>query len=326
MKWRTLLVAGMALHAAPALAVVDPPPSSASDGRMRTITYNKNNPVQLYAAPGASMRIQLGADEKVLSIVVSDQGTISPDEEPPPATGVAATLTGTAAGATGPKSPTSCDANMCRTVTGNFVYIKPLRELDPQPLFIQTERTDEAGKVEMVPYTFELLTRPGDLRVTTPHTAWGVTFTYPDRERAAAAAEWKKRKLAREAAARERLALNPPAPAAPELTANWRYGYRGAQVLQPDQAWDDGRTTFLRFDGNRRVPNVYRRLPDGHESIPAYAVEPDATGNTLRIARTETKWFIRDGDEAGCLFDLGPDPEGRTATKVASASLAGRKP
>ena len=276
--------------------------------------------------------------------MASDQGYISamPDDEAPEPSAVSATLGGNAASA--PKGPSSCDRNLCRNVAGNFVYLKPLRELDPQPLFIQAQRCREPGldpaqcgivpgsgqacvdvaRCEQVPYVFELLTRPGDLRANTPHTAWDITFTYPDREQAARAAEAKKQQDARMAAWRERQALKPPPPSAPAVSANWRYGYRGSQAVQPDEAWDDGRTTFLRFNGNRRVPNVYRRLPDGQEAIPAYAAEPDAAGVTLRIARTEAKWFIRDGDEAGCLFNVGPDPDGRTANTVASAAPAPR--
>ena len=322
MTVRTLLAASTALCATPALAVVDPPPSSPVDGRMRTIVYNRNNPVQLYAAPGASLRIELGADEKVLSIVVSDQGTIVPEEETQELASSASDRFTTPSQSGANKGPASCDANMCRTVTGNFVYLKPLRQLVPQPLFIQTERTDESGKAEMVPYTFEVLTRPGDLQASTPNTAWGVTFTYPEREKAAKLAEAQRKRAAWLAAARERAALTPPPNAAPDATANWRYGYRGDAATMPDEAWDDGRTTFLRFNGNRRVPNVYRRLPDGKESIPAYAVEPDAGGNTMRIAHTDTKWFIRDGDVAGCLFDLGPDPKG-AATPAGKLGLAG---
>lgn len=329
MKARTLLFLATALHAVPALAVVDPPVASKADGRMRVIVYSRTNPVKLYAAPGASLRLQLGADEKVVRIVVSDQGTLSPDDEPAPApTGVAAALAsgGTAAGAAA-RGPASCDANLCRDVAGNFVYIKPLRELDPQPMFIQTERTLPDGRTEMVPYTFELLTRAGGQEAGTPHTAWDVTFTYPDREKAARAAEWRKRHdeqmAAARIAAREKAALTPPPPAAPELTANWRYGYKGSAAVAPDEAWDDGRTTFLRFNGNRRVPNVYRRLPDGKESVPTWTTEADATGATMRIAHTDAKWWIRDGDEAGCLFDLGPDPEGRTSATVASLAAPG---
>ena len=121
--------------------------------------------------------------------------------------------------------------------------------------------------------------------------------------------------------------MRPPSPSAPGVTANWRYGYRGSEAVRPDQAWDDGRTTFLRFNGNRRVPNVYRQLPDGHEGLASYATEPDAGGTVLRISRTETKWFIRDGDAAGCLFNVGSDPDGKTAATDASvATPLGARP
>ena len=321
------LAAATALHAASALAAVDPPAASKLDHRMRIIPYDRNNPVQLYAAPGAALRIQLGADEEVVRIVVSDQATLVPEEDPPSAATVATTVNATVGSNAAPKGPASCDPNLCRDVMGNFVYLKPLRPLHPQPLFIQTKRcAADTGRCEMVPYTFELLTRPGDPKLTVPDAAWNVTFTYPERERAARVAERRKAHAARVADWRERQALQPAPPAAPKRDDNWHYGYRGSAAVQPDEAWDDGRTTFLRFNGNRRVPNVYRRLPDGREGIPAYATEPDATGIILRIARTEAKWFLRDGDAAGCLFNVGPDPEGRTATTVASADPAGTRP
>lgn len=323
MTLRTLLTAATMLHAVPALAAIDPPAASQLDHRMRVIPYNRNNPVQLYAAPGASLRIQLGADEEVVRIVVSDQATIAPEPEAPEPGG-ASTVSSTVGGpASGPKGPASCDPNLCRDVAGNFVYLKPLRALNPQPLFIQTKWcSPDTARCEMVPYAFELLTRPGDPKVTAAAAAWDVTFTYPERDRAARIAAQRKAQAAWAAAWRERQALLPPSPAAPAFTSNWLYGFRGSDAVQPDEAWDDGRTTFLRFNGNRRVPNVYRRLPDGHEGIPAYATEPDVGGTILRIARTEAKWFLRDGDAAGCLFNIGPDPDGKTAATVATLASA----
>jgi type IV secretion system protein VirB9 len=336
MKFRALLLGSSLLYAMPALAVVDPPAASKNDLRIRSIIYDANNPVEIYTVPGASLRLEFGADETIVQVIVSDQGTITPDpSDPPPAP---TSSIGTLANGT-PQIPPSCDNNLCRSIVGNFVYLKPLRELDPQPLFIQTQRVDAFGKPQMVPYTFELHTRVAELpQQPTPavqHAAvtsapaadpapkpvapsvWGVRFIYPLRAHEAAAAAWQQQKKAREEAAREAASIAHPVVDMPDAAANYRYGYRGAAAVQPDLAWDDGRSTFLRYNGNRRVPNVYSQLPDGHESIPASAPEPDATGNTLRIAHTETKWFIRDGDEAGCLFDLGPDPDGKTSTTVA---------
>ena len=327
MTLRTLLAAATMLHAPPALAAIDPPAASGLDQRMRVVPYSRSNPVQLYAAPGASLRIQLGGDEEVVHIVVSDQATLTPEEDVPPAGGATTVSSALGTPSPGQKGPASCDPNLCRSVAGNFVYLKPLRALDPQPLFIQTKRcAADTGKCEMVPYTFELLTKPGDPKLTAAAAAWDVTFTYPDRDKAARLAEQRKAYAARLAAWRERQALRPPAPSAPGVTANWRYGYRGSEAVRPDQAWDDGRTTFLRFNGNRRVPNVYRQLPDGHEGLASYATEPDAGGTVLRISRTEAKWFIRDGDAAGCLFNVGSDPDGKAAATVASAAPLGARP
>jgi type IV secretion system protein VirB9 len=313
---RAALLATTLLYSAPALAAIDPPAASPADGRIRSLVYDPNNPVEIYTAPGMSLRLEFGADEEVVDagIVVSDQDTIAPDPAaPPPITTVSNPMAGQ-----GPKIPSTCDFNMCRSVSGNIVYLKPVRPLDPQPLFIQTKRTNAKGVAEMVPYTFELFTKPvADKDGKPVPMVWGVRFTYPERAKQAQAAAWAKQRSASEATARDLAGLAHPVPNAPTADANFRYGYRGAASVQPDQAWDDGRTTFLRFNGNRRLPNIYNLLPDGQESIPASAPEPDAGGNTLRIARTEAKWFLRDGDEAGCLFDLGPDPDGRTAATVA---------
>jgi len=302
--------------AGPALAAIDPPPAGNADARIRVVIYDPNNPVEIYTVPGESLRLEFGADETLVDggIVVSDQDTIAPDPTAPPPV---ATVSTNPLGGRANQIPPSCDANLCRSVSGNIVYIKPVRPLDPQPLFIQTQRTNALGVREMVAYTFVLSTRPLDQNGKAPPTVWGVRFVYPERVKQQAAAAWKQKQAAWIATAHQNAALAHPVANTPPPNANWRYGYRGSASVQPDQAWDDGRTTFLRYNGNRRVPNIYSQLPDGHESIPASAPEPDETGITLRIARTETKWFLRDGDEAGCLFDLGPDPDGRTSTTVA---------
>lgn len=334
MNMRAALLASSLLYAAPALAFVDPPAASPDDKRIRQVTYDPNNPVEIYAVPGASLRLEFGADETIAAIIASDQGTIRPDPNyPPPVATVSTAIAGT--GASQPPAPASCDPNLCRAIYSNIVYIKPLRPLDPQPLFIQTERQDANGKPQTVAYTFELLTRPIDLpgRLTpavtpaaasngTPPvgpTVWGVRFVYPDRVKQAQAVAWLRQKHAADAAAQQAAELARSNGSVPGDNANWRYGYRGAASVQPDQVWDDGRSTFLRYNGNRHVPNIYNKLPDENSpTIPAEGITPDETGTTIKLAGTNTKWFIWGGKlAAGCLFDLGPDPEGRTATTVA---------
>lgn len=312
---RALLLATSLLTAAPALAAIDPPAASKDDARIRTVIYDPANPVQIHTTPGASLRLEFGADEDIVQVIPSDQDILAPDPNAPQLP-VAQASAGLAPGqANQPQLPPSCDPNMCRSVWGNIVYIKPIRALDPQPLFIQTKRTLANGKTEMVPYTFELSASMADPHDKKP--VWGVRFTYPERVKAAQVAAWLWRKQKAEDDAKNLASMAQPASVVPGAQANFRYGYRGANSLRPDETWDDGRTTYLRFNGNRRLPNVYSVLPDGKETLSASSTEPDPSGNTLKIAGTGQKWWLRDGDQVGCLFDIGPDPQGRTAATVA---------
>ncbi len=336
------------LAAVPALATVDPPEASKLDTRMRTVIYDPNNPVLLPASPGVSLRLILGGDEHVERVIVSDQTIISPDpdeDEAPPRSTVVAAIDGVntaltskpaqGGGGQTTKAPV-CDANLCVDIMGNFIYLKPKRFLSNQPMFIQTSRTDPiTGRKVMVPYAFELVaddpdaTKPAVVNASaTDHgqakTMWSVTFAFPARERAERLAEARKAAVVRFAAARERRAMLPPLVPGPAATDNHRYGYKGSVAVKPDDGWDDGRTTFLRFNGNRRLPNIYEKGPDGKPTLARWATEPDATGATLRVSGTETVWTLRDGDEAGCVINGGRDPDGRTAPTVSPFAGAGR--
>lgn len=349
---RALLAMGIAtampmatvLCAATARAEIDPPSpvtkaGTSKDGRVRVVTYDRDNPTVLTTAPGASISIQFGGDEVIEKVVASDQGTWAPEEEfvPSAAQTVADRSGGGGSGGsagtrmdTG-KSPASCDPNMCRSLTVNFLYLKPLRMLDPQPLHVLTKRCPGDGKpCEMVPYTFTLVTKEaptGDPRIAVQTAAWDVRFVYPERDRAAKAAAWRAGRDRWRQRQQERAELTPPPPAGPTWGDNRRYGYRGSGAVMPDSngVWDDGRTTFLRFSGVRRVPNVYRELPGGKEGTTPYATEADATGTTIRIAGVGHKWIVRDGDEAGCVFPEPSSLANRSPATVAGVFGEGRR-
>lgn len=324
---RPLLAALLAGVALPALALDAPTPSPA-DKRLRSVVYSPNQVVPFFTAVGATARIQLGAGEEVRGVLVSDQAALGGEPEPEEAD---AQMVSTSGGRQANPGAASCDRNLCRSVIGNFVYLRPLRELAPQPLFLQTQHCDAAGKCENVPYALELVTRPGDLTERTENTYYGLAFTYPAREdaarrRAAAerAAKWRERQ---EKLAEQRAMAPLPTPVSYAAAGafgvageNWRYVWQSEPemrfALAPDEVWDDGRSTFLRFNGMRRVPNVYTRNPDGTKTLLNVAAEPGLTGTVLRIGRTAPMFVLEDGRYIGAIHNAGPDPEGRGSLTV----------
>lgn len=334
MSLRIALSAFVLTAAASLPALAAEPAPCADDTRIECITYRPNEVVHLKAAPGETLRIQLGDGEHVAGLFVSDQRTIGNE----PTEQASANQQVAEGGSSGRIA--SCDPNLCRSVVANFVYIMPRRDLTAQPFFLQMEWCDPTGKCQPVPYAFELSTIPAakpsgrdvasagniipaDATVSAPAPKpyYGVRFTYPKRE----ADEMKREKEAKAAAWRaahpEALRRKRAVPVA-QVPMNDHYLYRGDPSVKPDKVWDDGRSTFIRFNGLRRVPNVYAYLPDGTETNGfGYASEPDETGTTLRIGKIAARWCVRDGEKVtGCIFNWGSDPEGRSSPTVASVT------
>jgi type IV secretion system protein VirB9 len=321
---RRLLAASVALPlawGAPAAAAEAPTPAGA-DPRVRVIAYDPQQVVKLYAAPGATLTIQLAPGETVAGLPVSDQTLL---DQPEPAGPGPLTLAG------GPVAPSeragagrgaSTDRNLFTAVRGNFVMLKALRDLDPQPLFIIGRSTDPStGKEVLRAYTFELSTREGPLTAETPDTYYLVRFTYPAEERAAAAAAAAARRQAASAAAetrrralaerqaRERLVLA-STHAATSGVMNWNYDGQGDRALAPAEMWDDGQSTFLRFPGNRRMPAIFSVLADGREAAVNYSAN---TAGLITIHQTNGSFRLRDGGLVLCIFNRAFDPTGRNA-------------
>ncbi|MCG7362472.1 TrbG/VirB9 family P-type conjugative transfer protein [Roseomonas sp. ACRSG] len=318
---RRLLAVSVALPlawGAPAAAVEAPAPAGA-DPRVRVIAYDPQQVVKLYAAPGATLTIQLAPGETVAGLPVSDQTLLDPPE--PAGPGPLALAGGPAPSErAGAGRGASTDRNLFTAVRGNFVMLKALRDLDPQPLFIIGRSTDQTtGKEVLRAYTFELSTREGPLTAETPDTYYLVRFTYPAEERAAAAAaaaarrqavnaaaETRRRALA-ERQARERLVLA-STHAAISGVMNWNYDGQGDRELAPAEVWDDGQSTFLRFPGNRRLPAIFSVLADGREAAVNYSAN---TAGLVTIHQTNGSFRLRDGGLVLCIFNRAHDPTGR---------------
>jgi type IV secretion system protein VirB9 len=318
---RVLLAASVALPlswGAPAIAGETPTPAG-PDPRVRVIAYDPQQVVKLYAVPGATLTIQLAPGEIVAGLPVSDQSLLDTPEPaglgPLALAGGPAPSERTAAG-----RGASTDRNLFTAVRGNFVMLKPLRELDPQPLFIIGRSTDPiTGQEVMRAYTFELSTRTGPLTAEAPNTYFLVRFTYPAEERAAAAAAAAARREASAAAAetrrrevagrqaRERLQLA-GTNAATSDAMNWNYDGQGDRELAPAEVWDDGQSTFLRFPGNRRVPAIFSILADGREAAVNYSTN---TAGVITIHQTSSAFRLRDSGLVLCILNRAHNATGR---------------
>jgi type IV secretion system protein VirB9 len=320
---QVILAATVALPlrwAMPAAAQEVPAPAG-DDPRVRVIAYNPQHVVKLYAAPGATLTIQLAAGETVAGLPVSDQTLLDrpePDGPGPLAAAAGPVPSERAAAGRG----ASTDQNLFTAVRGNFVMLKPLRDLDPQPLFIIGRSTDPTtGREVMRPYVFELSTRQGPLTADAPDTYYLVRFSYPDEERAAAAAaaaarrqeataaaETRRRERA-ERQARQRLRLADNGAATPG-TMNWHYDGQGDRALAPAEVWDDGQSTFLRFPGNRRVPAIFSVLADGREAAVNYSA---STTGLITVHQTGPALRLRDGGLVLCILNRAHEAAGRNA-------------
>lgn len=189
---------GALLATTSALALEEPTPGP-RDRRVRVVVYDPDDVVQIHAAPGSTVRVAVAPDEVVEALLVSDQSVMSGEVETTEAGAGEETQgqeQGRQTGGRDSACAASFDTNMYRSVCGPYIYIKPLRELEPQPVHLQTKRkcttpTDgTTPKCEWRAYQFELLTRPGPLTEATPNTLYSVRFDYPaDRAAEQAAAE-----------------------------------------------------------------------------------------------------------------------------------------
>lgn len=316
---RHLLAALIALPLAfntPASAGEAPAPG-ARDPRVRVIAYDAQQVVKLYAVPGATLTIQLSPGETVAGLPVSDQALLDTPEPAGPTGPVAM-----AGGLTQPSERAaagrgaSSDRNLFTAVRGNFVMLKPLRDLAPQPLFIIGKSLDPTtGRETMRAYTFELSTREGPLTADAPNTYYLVRFTYPAEESAEAAAAAKARHQATADAAAARRKEQEERQArlrlqSPQAAVNWNYDGQGDRDLAPAEIWDDGQSTFLRFPGNRRVPAIFSVLADGREAAVNYSAN---TVGLVTVQQTGPALRLRDGGLVLCIFNRSFDPVGRNA-------------
>ena len=272
----------LALLSASAWALKDPTPV-AQDPRVQTVPYDENNPVSLHLVAGNAAEVEISPDERITNVFLSDS------------------------------------SHLKKAISGNAVFFKALLALPPQPAFIESARPDGSKRIYRLitdarddapfgatPEGKSLVSLDGGSAGTggppSDQRPITVRFTYAADEakaKGAARAEAARQRQARAATrvAAARLAQ----PAAVVVNAHYEGQADAAaqEALAPDATWDDGQSTYFRFDGNRRLPVPYVLNPDGKEAVVDYTVKD----RTIIIHQTASRFRLRDGDLVLCIVN-----------------------
>lgn len=175
------------------------------------------------------------------------------------------------------------------TQRGNILFVKPL---EPNAETNMTVLTDKRI------YAFEL---SADIASSykSDDLAFRVRFIYPED--------------AEELQQKKKPSLKDYDPLSGADTSDWNfdYAYSGARRLRPEQAFDDGTFTYLKFEKQDITPAIFVVDEAGHESLINFNIQ----GDYLVIERVGRQFTLRDGDIATCIFNEDYAVESGTQTK-----------
>jgi type IV secretion system protein VirB9 len=178
------------------------------------------------------------------------------------------------------------------TKAGNGIFLKPAG-LAPETNIqvITTRRT----------YNFEIKLAPKG-----KPNYLNVRFRYPNEAHASSAAS---------EADQVRALLDAGSP-----VGNRKYTVQGSSGLAPVEAWDDGRTTFLRFRARSEIPAVY--ATGGDDDSLEQVTKPVTNDDVAQVPGVHRKLVLRSGDQVACVFNDGYEANvPRPATSTASPTV-----
>ena len=160
------------------------------------------------------------------------------------------------------------------TERGNILFVKPIaKDVATNMSVVTTKRI----------YFLELTDHaPKDGK-----QIFGVRFVYPDK--------MTNQRLRQEA---ERRAAFPNIFGIDKAKVNSNYSYSGDPDLRPSMMFDDGRKTFLRFEG--KVPAIFAVTSGDKETLRNFRKE----GAYVVLDGVERQYTLRDGDRWVCAFNL----------------------
>lgn len=180
---------------------------------------------------------------------------------------------------------------------GNILFLKPRENQPVTNISVVTTRRDGSTRS----YQMELTVRDGSVAVG-QNTYFYVKFRYPGDE-----AELRRQQAAARALANQaKEADNVLALHEAYGPRNWRYSAQGAQALEPQSVYDNGKVTTFAFVGNQEMPAIYMENSDGSESLVPKSVD----GNLVMVHAISRKFILRRSKDVLCVFNEAYDRVG----------------
>ena len=174
------------------------------------------------------------------------------------------------------------------TPVANHIFIKPKAQ---QAVTNMTVLTNSALGHHV--YNFELSAhwsqrgahpRPNDMM-------FQIRFLYPQQIKALKLAQQNQKQLKQ----RLNLTVTP-------TVKNQDYFYKGDESLKPESVFDDGRFTYITFNGKQDFPAVYTVGSDDKESLVNANINP-AFPYTIIVQRIAKQLVLRQSSKVLCLFN-----------------------
>ena len=168
----------------------------------------------------------------------------------------------------------------------NLLFVKPLEASAQTNMTVVTNRHT---------YLFDLVASPR------AKPLYMLRFTYPDPPPEEAGEQLAQNSLG-EASAIELAAATDPLAVLDPAMLNFKWEAEGQQELQPDDVYDDGRSTYLRWDQDRPVPAILIENYEGDEG----PVNSTVRGDTVIVDGVPRQIILRSGREKATLVNNGP--------------------
>ncbi|WP_029140120.1 TrbG/VirB9 family P-type conjugative transfer protein [Citromicrobium sp. JLT1363] len=168
----------------------------------------------------------------------------------------------------------------------NLLFVKPLSPSAQTNMTVVTNRHT---------YLFDLVASPR------AKPLYMMRFTYPEpppEEQEAQLAE----NAVGEANAIELAAATDPLAVVDPAMLNFKWQAKGERQLQPDEVYDDGRSTYLRWNQDRPVPAILIENYEGEEG----PVNSTVRGDTVIVDGVPREIILRSGRERATLVNNGP--------------------